>query len=200
MSHYKKEWKEKASIDYFPHFLALWVGFNSWYNDHYKNYNLSTDRAHIEKIKSEFIAPTNEIYDNFSMLINSHDNKSIAFKSYIESLYYALDQNQTLFYRNTKKLLSFHNLKYGGKYDDVVYGRQNFHDLQNNDESYLNFNFFEFDNVIFKCEQQELFAGILEIIYQVRCSLVHGIIDPNNNNYHDIVKYCYYILYALMQE
>jgi len=38
---------------------------------------------------------------------------------------------------------------------------------------------------------------LLEIIYQVRCQLVHGQIEPKDEN-HEVVKQCYFLLHALM--
>lgn len=46
----KKEWFNKARIDYHSPFLMLWLSCNSWYNFHY---SLSKDREHIDKIKSD---------------------------------------------------------------------------------------------------------------------------------------------------
>jgi len=45
-----------------------------------------------------------------------------------------------------------------------------------------------------------VFAGILEIIYQVRCMLVHGELDPKIEENHEVVKYCYLILHDLMKD
>ena len=45
--------------------------------------------------------------------------------------------------------------------------------------------------------RQHCFAGIFEIIYQVRNMLVHGKINPAKDG-HDVVKYCYRILRELM--
>ena len=48
---YKKEWFAKARVDYFSPFINLWLACNSWYNFHY---SLSQDRAHVDKLKTEF--------------------------------------------------------------------------------------------------------------------------------------------------
>ena len=42
-----------------------------------------------------------------------------------------------------------------------------------------------------------LFNGLLEIVYQVRCQLVHGQLEPTDEN-HEVVKRCYFLLYELM--
>ena len=43
----------------------------------------------------------------------------------------------------------------------------------------------------------ELFAGVFEIIYQVRNNLIHGHMNPGDNEY-EVVKHCYFVLYDLM--
>lgn len=43
-------------------------------------------------------------------------------------------------------------------------------------------------------DSQKIFAGLFEIIYQVRCHLVHGSLKPTSEN-HEVVKYCYLILW-----
>lgn len=39
-------------------------------------------------------------------------------------------------------------------------------------------------------DRSALFNGFLEIIYQVRCQLVHVLLEPNDENY-EVVKQCY---------
>lgn len=43
----------------------------------------------------------------------------------------------------------------------------------------------------------ELFAGMFEIIYQVRDNLIHGHMNPGDDEY-EVVKYCYSVLHDLM--
>lgn len=53
------------------------------------------------------------------------------------------------------------------------------------------------DNLKLTDDKSLLFNCILEIIYQIRCQLVHGQLDPNEVN-HEVVKQCYLLLYNLM--
>jgi hypothetical protein len=46
-------------------------------------------------------------------------------------------------------------------------------------------------------DKSALFNGLLEIIYQVRCQLVHGQLEPIKEN-HEVVKQCYFLLRELM--
>ncbi len=41
------------------------------------------------------------------------------------------------------------------------------------------------------------FSGLFEIIYQMRNILVHGNMNPEKDE-HNVVKYCYFILWDLM--
>ena len=47
---------------------------------------------------------------------------------------------------------------------------------------------------------EEFFAGIIEILYKVRRCIVPGTTSPQDPYSYEVVKYCYYILYALMDE
>lgn len=47
-------------------------------------------------------------------------------------------------------------------------------------------------------DRSALFNGLLEIIYQVRCQLVHGQLEPSEVN-HEVVKQCYFLLHLLMR-
>lgn len=53
------------------------------------------------------------------------------------------------------------------------------------------------DKIYIVSDLQNCFAGIFEIIYQVRNMLVHGKLNPDKAA-HDVVKYCYRILWELM--
>ena len=46
-------------------------------------------------------------------------------------------------------------------------------------------------------DKSALFNGFLEIIYQVRCQLVHGQLEPNDDK-HETVKQVYFLLRILM--
>lgn len=57
---YKKEWIEKAAIDYFSPFISLWLACNSWYMSHYSDLDdeypgdkTASDRDFINKLKED---------------------------------------------------------------------------------------------------------------------------------------------------
>ena len=53
------------------------------------------------------------------------------------------------------------------------------------------------DQLYITSDKKKFFSGMMEIIYQVRNMLVNGKMNPEKNE-HDVVKYCYRILWALM--
>ena len=86
---YKKEWFAKARVDYFSPFINLWLACNSWYNFHY---SLSQDRAHVDKLKTEF-GNSNKLYVAFQRCFvqgESKDKKT--FLSLLELLHFSLNQ------------------------------------------------------------------------------------------------------------
>lgn len=46
-------------------------------------------------------------------------------------------------------------------------------------------------------QKSVVFNGFLEIVYQVRCQLVHGQLEPNDDT-HEAVKQVYFLLRILM--
>lgn len=57
---------------------------------------------------------------------------------------------------------------------------------------------YDFGNLVLISDMNKIFAGIFEIIYQVRCHLVHGSLKPIPEN-HEVVKYCYLILWDCLK-
>ena len=52
---------------------------------------------------------------------------------------------------------------------------------------------------IIKNDLENLYSYVMEIIYQIRNSLVHGDL-AYTEKHHEIVKYCYLILYYLVKD
>lgn len=199
----KKEWFNKARIDYHSPFLILWLSCNSWYNFHY---SLANDRTHINKIKSDF-NNQNKVYKEFERLFTSTGSKEQAnLWSNIEQLHYALEQTDLEYDGNNilsthakislqNALIDFSNKSNQSGYENLLLSNaktasgklkskyQGSHD---------------FGNLVLISDINKIFAGIFEIIYQVRCHLVHGSLKPIPEN-HEVVKYCYLILWACLK-
>lgn len=65
----KKEWLQKAEIDYFSPFISLWLACNSWYRSHYSDLVPQNDRRFINKIKTDF-TPRNHMFIKFEKNLN----------------------------------------------------------------------------------------------------------------------------------
>ncbi len=200
---YKKEWIEKVAIDYFSPFISLWLACNSWYmfhysdlNDNHADSNTASDRDFINKLKED-TSGRNHLYTNFSESIEKIGKDGIAFRTDIELLHYALERanlqpdrigwcslrSAVVNYKdkdNPVNLIKVPRIKQDGSVysDDKA-------DVIKLDQIYISSNL------------QQCFAGILEVIYQVRNMLVHGKLNPDKDK-HDVVKYCYRILWELM--
>lgn len=189
MAHYKTEWKEKATIDYYSHFLALWVGFNSWYLEEYHDYHLTTDRQYINKIKTLFI-PTNKPYEQFtSFLPYSRDKKNSTFCAYLEGLYESLERANLKYKNKEGKKLSFHHVLIDRKWVDLL------KTSPSEPESTI-----DLGHIKIGPSMEIFFASIVELIYQVRCLLVHGQMNPKESENYEVIKYCYLILWSIMAD
>ena len=92
MPEFKKEWLEKAAIDYFAPFVNLWLACNSWYKSHYSDIN-GTDRDFINRIKSDFTG-RNHLYTKFKNIIDNPSKEGIYFRANLELLHYSLERTQ----------------------------------------------------------------------------------------------------------
>ncbi|MDD4556624.1 MAG: hypothetical protein PHE89_04790 [Alphaproteobacteria bacterium] len=219
MTHYKQEWREKATIDYFSHFLSLWVGFNSWYKDIYKDYEykLSNGKAikekkdnhYIDIVKTEISNPSNELYNNFIKVLYNNSNESVELKANIEGLYFELNKSDSLtYFKDTKQgkisvKINFNcvNLSDKKKYFDLLAKEaieEDAEDYQEIEEDVDDASFMVGGEVI-TATDEELFAGLIEFLYKVRCNVVHGSINPKDEQNHNLIKHCYYILLTMMQ-
>lgn len=193
---YRKEWLGKSSIDYFSPFVSLWLACNSWYLSHYSEIQ-GADRIFINKIKNDF-SGRNHLFGKFSNLIEKQDKTGIAFRTNLEILHYSLERANLMsdkigpcsflhavidYERRTTKtnLIRTPRLKFDGTVpiaEDAP-------------------NVIKLDQIYITNDKMQFFSGLFEIIYQVRNMLVHGKLNPDKNE-HEVVKYCYLILWDLM--
>lgn len=203
MPDYKKEWMEKSSIDYFSPFISLWLACNSWYMSHYSDLNdnhvgdrTASDRDFINKLKEDMTG-RNHLYSKFAYLIDNTGKEGISFRTDIELLHYALDKANLQPDRINSCSLRSAVLDYSDK-DNTVNLIQN---PRINQDGSVHANdaadVIKLDQIYIASNLQHCFAGIFEIIYQVRNMLVHGRLNPDKDE-HDVVKYCYRILWVLM--
>lgn len=195
MPEYRKEWFAKAKIDYFAPFVNLWLSCNAWYMDHYSELD-KKDRTHIDKVKSDY-TPRNHIYKHFKKLLEGDAKENQIFKSNIQQLHFAL--NDASLTSEAIGVISF---------ESAVCDFTN----KNNKTNLIQSPHIKKDGSVYEAEKanvlklesiyiisdtEKIFAGLFEIIYQVRNCLIHGHMNPGDNEYR-VVKYCYLILYDLM--
>lgn len=202
-SDYKKEWMEKSAIDYFSPFISLWLACNSWYMSHYSDLNDNhtgsngaSDRDFINKLKED-TSGRNHFYKRFEELIDKHGKQGIAFRTDLELLHYALDRAELKPDRISSCSLRSAVINYQDKDNpiDLIKSPRINQDgaVHANDEADV----IKLDQLFISSNRQHCFAGFFEVIYQVRNMLVHGNLNPDKNE-HDVVKYCYRILWELM--
>lgn len=189
------KWMEKSSIDYFSPFISLWLACNSWYQSHYSEIN-GTDRDFINKLKTDD-SGRNHLYNNYCNLIDKDNKTGIAFRTNIELLHYSLER------ANLKPdkidLCSFQLAvtDYNDKDNPenlIKTPRINRDGSVHADDEP---NVMKLDRIYIISDENKFFAGLFEIIYQVRNMLVHGKLNPDKDE-HEVVKYCYLILWDLM--
>ena len=184
-----KEWRTKAEVDYFPQLVVLWLSTNSWYRSHYSEITTRKDRDFLNKLRDDH-STRNKIYTRFDRLLSAADTKERSeLISAIEALSFALNSAQLLWdEQNPSSVMTFANClltstpkSYGSL---VVKKRAPGTTIS--------------DTLKLTEDRSTLFNGLLEIIYQVRCQLVHGQLEPCSES-HEVVKQCYFLLYLLMK-
>ena len=194
MPDHKEKWLAKAEIDYFSPFVSLWLACNSWYNSHYPDAG-NRDRDKINKIKTD-ATTRNHLRNKFKRLILEQNSISFAFRNNVEQLARALD-NAGLQEDNGEAI----NFENASCIPNAA--RENLK-ITVHRTSKGNIPSREIDRVIdlgtltVTSDADKLFSGLFEIIYAIRCKLVHGTLEPNEYN-HTVVKYAYLVLWDLMQ-
>lgn len=183
-----KEWRANAEVDYYPQLVILWLSTNSWYRSHYSEITTKRDRDFLNKLRDDH-STRNKLYARFDKLLQAEDTKGRAeLINHIEGLFFALNTAALLWDEEVSSsairfdncLLAFTPKSYGSL-------------IVNLRASGIRIS----DTLKLTDDKSALFNGLLEIIYQVRCQLVHGQIEPKDEN-HEVVKQCYFLLHALM--
>ena len=192
MSDFKKEWLSKAHIDHFAQFMTLWLGFNSWYRSHYSEID-KRDRAFIDKLKTDFTG-RNQIYSRFCDLIAEDPIKeNLKFKSDLESLHYSLSRAAIKYPKGHYNYnVAFETALYDYSRRKETTGYLNLIKLRRQPDK------IKLDEIYIISDSQRFCPCLIEILYQIRCLLFHGNLEPSDEN-HEVVKYCYLILFALLK-
>lgn len=193
MSDFKKEWLGKANIDYFSQFMTLWLGFNSWYRSHYSELG-QRDRILIEKLKTDFTGRNQPYSKCVDLLKEGQIKDNLKFKSDLESFHYSLLEANISYPKDhypaytivfSTALLDYSKRKDAASYVNLIRGPRKPSKLK-------------LDKIYIVSDSTIFFPCLLEMIYQIRCLLFHGHLEPNEKN-HEVVKFCYFILSALIK-
>ena len=186
--YFYKEWRANAEVDYYPQLVILWLSTNSWYRSHYSEITTKRDRDFLNELRADH-STRNKLYARFNKSLQAEGTKGRAeLLNHIEGLFFALNtalllwdeeqSNSAIKFENC--LLAPNPKTYGSL---IVKSRSSGTRISG--------------TLKLTDDKSVLFNGLLEIIYQVRCQLVHGQMEPNAEN-HEVVKQCYFLLRALM--
>lgn len=184
-----KEWRTYAEVDYFSQFILLWLSTNAWYRSHYAEIASRRDREFLDKLRADH-SPRNKLYARFERAISSpsiKENRELL--SIIEALSFGLNR-ATLFWDDDTRAqpINFENCMTAVNPKDfgTVTVKKHASGIAISD----NLKLLESKDEVFNC--------FLEIIYKVRCLLVHGDLEPSTDN-HEVVKQCYALLHLFMR-
>ncbi len=171
-------WYKYSQIEYFTPFMKLWLAFNSWYKQFLPN--IRTDREAIDSIKNG-----SPIMDKFNSLIDATGDDADEFRSSLASLVKELriqalinEAGRSVNFQQSDAEPNFRNLSTKVKTNRLNSG-----------------NFIRLDNdTIITSDKGMLFKETLEAIYQIRCGLIHGDFDIDNQRAQRLIKGAFIIL------
>jgi hypothetical protein len=208
LTNYREAWLSKASIDYFAPFISLWLACNSWYRSHYSDLTQpnnpdkeGTDRDFINKLKTDFTR-RNHLFKHFEdCLLGSDEKKKVSFKTNLELLLFSLNRAE-LQPERLKYKCSFEYMLVDYSKKDDTDGYINIlanprinkdNTVHKDDEDKV----IKLDSKYITSDTKIVFAGLFEMIYQIRNMVIHGHVKPEKDE-HDVIKYCYLILSDLI--
>ncbi len=192
-----KEWRDKAQIDYFPYLTLMWLSTNAWYRSHYSEIESKQDRDFINALHDDN-SGRNKLYKQMDTLLGEQSKRGVAFLSHLESLFYALNTaNLQWEDKGGAQIVSFQNCMQHKTqptvYFSIVEEVHRPKTKSDAEDARIRID----DRNVFIPERKTVFSGLLEIIYKVRCLLVHGHLEPTKDN-HDLVRQCYFVLQMMM--
>lgn len=173
MAQYKKLF-DKSEIEYITPFLKLWMSFNNWYKQDLVN--VRTDRAAINEYKNQ-----GQIKNEFLRLLNGRSNEDEKFQSALAFFVKEIEE------------CNFDNFNYP---DDLFVRNPSDRVIQSQSLVFISSHNKEF--YFTSGEEGRLFENTIEMIYQVRCKLVHGDFDIDDQLFINLVEKSYLILYPIM--
>ena len=197
MTQYRKLF-DKSEIEYITPFLKLWMSFNNWYKKDLdgvrikvrdaegniktnpdgsdKEKDLKTDREAINEYKEQ-----GAIKNEFIRLLNGRSNEDEKFQNAL-----------ALFVKDVDEC-NFENFDYP---NNLFSRNPAERTIQNNSLVFISSQYKEF--YFTSGDENRLYENTLEMIYQIRCKLVHGNFDIEDQLFINLVEKSYLILYPIM--
>lgn len=171
-------WYKYSQIEYFTPFLKLWLSFNAWYKNSYPN--IGPDRNAVDAIKND-----SRIVNKFNELISSSGDEGIDFKKALARLIEEV-RNQKIQDR-TGKEVGFERTDQEPTFPKLSKKRQN---TLINSGNLLHID----SNVVINADLNLVYQETIEVIYLIRCELIHGNLDLDNPRATRLIKNAYIIL------
>lgn len=174
MAQYNKLF-DKSEVEFITPFLKLWMSFNNWYKQDLPN--VRTDKEAINEYKNQ-----GHIKTEFLRLLNVRSIEGEKFQDTLSS-----------FVKNINDC-DFDNFEYPtdlftrNPTNTVVQSKSLVFISPHNKEFFFT-----------SGDEDRLFEKTLEIIYFIRCKLVHGDFDIDDPLFIDLVEKSYGILYPIME-
>jgi len=207
-------WFRSSEVDYFSAFIKLWLSFNAWYRQHYNEDYIKKDRDHINIIRGVYnnrseglndydTSTRNSIRRRFMNLMEQQDIESKEFRKYIEKFLYLFKEKniEGCFNGQTKEEENLGQFFINSSWAESTIRKK----IREQKYIYLTpppvieRKQIIKDAFIIKNDLEKLYSYIIEILYQIRNNLIHGNLSHTEQN-HEIVKYCYLILYYLIKD
>ena len=187
------EWFKKADIDYFAAFVKLWLSFNALYKRLFQNDNLGRrDRNYIEALKNR----NNSLKRRFKRLFDENSDEGKEFRLYLMEFIRTYDGGIFGGKNITKNEIISPQMN-GQKLDEINFKDfihpRNFQ-LKRKPRGYI-----KIEKYYIKENSDEIWPYFIEVLYMVRNQLIHGELEPTDEN-HKIIKACYNVLSLLIKD
>ena len=187
------EWFKKAEVDYFASFVKLWLSFNALYKRLFQNDNLGrNDRNYIEALKNR----DNSLKRRFKRLFDENSDEGKEFRLYLMEFIRTYDGG-IFGGKNITKNEIIRPQMNGQNLDEINFGDfihpQNFQ-LRRKPKGYI-----KIGKYYVKENPDEIWPYFIEVLYMVRNQLIHGELEPTDEN-HKIIKACYNVLNLLIKD
>ena len=198
-------WKEKSEIDYIPLFVFLWFALNVWMRDHFKKE--ISDRKRLDMLKRS----GGSLLGAFNRLILAQNANGERFRSEFGELHDALvgariPYNEDRWPNRTIDfdccIINWNNGQ--PKFESILMLEEIDDDSASNNYPVPDeMNKIELnDDLCVENDPERLFSAYMEIVYQIRCSLIHGDLDTNIKDIANIrvVRQLYSTLAMVMED